>query len=355
MHPVTFTVFHGAGSPFEVIEKDCDIALAEGECLVQLSLATVCGSDLHTISGRRSTPTPCVLGHEGVGRIVAVGPGKDPGLLQRRVTWTLADSCGHCPACQDWHLPQKCRHLKKYGHAAISDGSGLNGTYASHIVLRSGTAVFPLSESVTDRMAVSANCALATMVSATRAIGRDGGTAVIQGAGMLGLLGCSLLRASGWQRVVVVDHNQARLNLVAQFGGEPALSSALTLVGPDAADVVIEATGRPEVIEEGIALLRPGGRYQLVGMVHPDSLLKLTGEVLIRKCLTLQGTHNYSPVDLADAVAFLEGPGQTLPWDQLVSPSLPLSAIEDALALATLGRWARVALDCSQQRFSNVT
>lgn len=172
---------------------------------------------------------------------------------------------------------------------------------------------------------------------------------------MLGLLGCALLRASGWQRVVVVDHNQARLNLVAQFGGEPALSSALSLVGPDTADLVIEATGRPEVIEEGIALLRPGGRYQLVGMVHPDSLLKLTGEVLIRKCLTLQGTHNYSPIDLADAVAFLEGPGQMLPWDQLVSPSLPLSAIEDALALATSGRWARVALDCLQQRFSNVT
>ncbi|SVB71035.1 uncharacterized protein METZ01_LOCUS223889, partial [marine metagenome] len=52
-------------------------SLAPGEVLVALRLATVCGSDLHTIEGRRSEPTPAILGHEGVGEVVRYGPGRD--------------------------------------------------------------------------------------------------------------------------------------------------------------------------------------------------------------------------------------------------------------------------------------
>ena len=75
---------------------------------------------------------PCVLGHEAVGRVIASSrAGVMPG---QRVTWSLADSCGECPACTDYRLPQKCTSLFKYGHAALASGSGLNGGYASHIV-----------------------------------------------------------------------------------------------------------------------------------------------------------------------------------------------------------------------------
>src|ERR1700733_11890542 len=145
-------VFRGAGHPFEIVEKSLDLPLGRGECLVEMSLATICGSDLHTVDGRRHEPVPCVLGHEGVGRIVATGEGRDTGLVGRRVTWTLADSCGVCRACRDWSLPQKCETLFKYGHAPLDSGTGLNGTYASHIVLRAGTTIFPLPDAVTDEM-----------------------------------------------------------------------------------------------------------------------------------------------------------------------------------------------------------
>src|SRR5690606_8004475 len=95
--------------------------LAPGDVLVGISLATVCGSDLHTIAGRRAEPTPCVLGHEAVGIIVASAR---PGFAEgQRVTWSLADHCGRCPACTEWKLPQKCARLFKYGHAALADGS----------------------------------------------------------------------------------------------------------------------------------------------------------------------------------------------------------------------------------------
>jgi putative phosphonate catabolism associated alcohol dehydrogenase len=337
-------VFHGAGQPFEFVERSVEFSLGSGQCLVEILVATVCGSDLHTVDGRRREPVPCVLGHEGVGRVVAVGRDRDAGLAGRRVTWTLADSCGICRACRDWGLPQKCERLFKYGHAPLNEGTGFNGTYASHVVLRAGTAVFPLPDEITDEMAAPANCALATMVASTEPLGSGGQTAVIQGAGLLGLFGCSLLREKGWRRVVVVDTNPARLELAAAFGGEPALNSARNHVAGGGVDAVIEATGRPEVIAEGIELLRPGGHYQLVGLVHPDSRLEVTGEIIIRKCLTIQGMHNYAPRHLGAAVEFLKNRGRRLPWERLVSPPFPLESLEAALTLARSGRWPRVAI-----------
>ena len=211
-------------------------------------------------------------------------------------------------------------------------------------MLRAGTGVIPVPDSVTDAMAAPANCALATMMAATELL-RDGGElAVMQGAGLLGLFGCALLRNRGWQRVVVVDTNSARLELVPKFGGEPALISALDKITAGTVDVVLEATGRPSVIPEGIDLLRPGGRYQWIGMVHPDSRLDLTGEMIIRKCLTIQGTHNYGSRHLAEAVEFLKNRGAALPWDRLVSPPLPLEALDNAIDLARSGQWPRVAI-----------
>lgn len=337
-------VFRGPGQSFELVEQTLDVPLASGECLVEILLATICGSDLHTVDGRRAEPAPCVLGHEGVGRVVAGGPGRGKEWIGRRVTWTLADSCGVCRACRDWSLPQKCERLFKYGHAPLGDGTGFNGTYSSHIVLRAGTAIIPLPDEVTDEMAAPANCALATMIAATEPLRAGGTTAVIQGAGLLGLFGCALLREKGWQRVVVVDNNPARLELVPAFGGEPALNSARAHVAAGTVDAILEATGSAAVVAEGIELLRPGGHYQWVGLVHPDSRLDLTGETIIRKCLTIQGLHNYAPVHLAAAVHFLQIRGRSLPWSRLISPPFPLESLDTAMAAARSGRWPRIAI-----------
>jgi len=234
--------------------------------------------------------------------------------------------------------------LFKYGHASLQDGTGFNGTYASHIVLRAGTTLFPLPDSVTDEMTASANCALATMVAATEPLAVGGETAVVQGAGLLGLFACALLREQGWKRVVVVDTNSNRLELVPAFGGEPALNSARPHVSAGTVNAVIEATGHAAVFAEGIELLRPGGRYQLVGLVHPDSRLEVTGETMIRKCLTLQGSHNYAPRHLGAAVKFLQNRGATLPWNRIVSPPFALDSLAEAVALARSGQWPRVAV-----------
>jgi putative phosphonate catabolism associated alcohol dehydrogenase len=335
-------IFDRAGEPFRFAGLPLPERLSEGEMLVRVTMATICGSDLHTYTGRRQEPTPCVLGHEGVGRVVAAGQGREA-WLERRVSWTSSESCGACRPCAEFDLPQKCVRLFKYGHASLTDGTGLNGCYASHILLRRGTHVVTAPDALSDAAVAPANCALATMAAATEELPRRCSTAVIQGAGLLGIYGCALLRARGVARVVVVDTEPARLALAARFGGEPALLSALESVGAGEADLVIEAAGSPAVVGEGVRLLRPGGHYIFVGMVHPDSALSLTGEAIIRGCLTLRGVHNYGPRHLDAALNFLTQ-NLSLPWDSLVSPPLPLARLDEAFALMATKQWARVAV-----------
>jgi hypothetical protein len=163
--------------------------------------------------------------------------------------------------------------------------------------------------------------------------------AVVQGAGLLGLHGCALLRAAGVERVIVVDTDAARLARVAEFGGEPMRSEE---VPNRAADVVIEAAGVPSIVNEGLRFLRPGGHYLFVGMVHPGSALHITGEAIIRGCVCVRGFHNYAPRHLDMAVAFLTQ--STLPWASLVGPPLSLAQLDEGFALSATRRWARVAI-----------
>ncbi len=254
-------IFDGAARPLRIAERALPERLGPGEVLVEVDLATICGSDLHTLSGRRREATPCILGHEGLGRAVACGAGREA-WLGRRITWTIASSCGACPACVEHGLPQKCRALWKVGHAPLDDGCGWNGTYASHLVLRAGTHLVEVPAEIPDAVAAPANCALATVVAVLEELPRSCRRAVIQGAGMLGLYACALLREAGVARVIVVDVEPRRLEHVAAFGGEAALGSALERCEPDSVDLVVELAGDPTVLAEGLTLLRPGGAYR---------------------------------------------------------------------------------------------
>lgn len=344
-------LFHGPGRPFELQHVPLPESLRAGEVLVEITLATICGSDLHTVEGRRSAPTPCVLGHEAVGRVIASArAGVMPG---QRVTWTLADNCGTCPACTDYGLPQKCHTLFKYGHAAFADGSRLNGGYASHIVLRRGTAVFAVPDDMDDALAAPANCALATIVSVLAELPSPCRTVLVQGGGLLGVYACAMLRRRGIPHVFCCDLSAARLALVPEFGGAPLRADApdwpaareqLRAVAPDGVDLVLEVAGSAAAVPQGVAALRPGGVYVWAGMVHPDTALRLTGEEVVKKCLHVRGVHNYAPPDLAAALRFLAETKDAFPYHKLVSPPLPLEDLAAAIALSQRREWLRVSV-----------
>ena len=338
MNSARVQLFHGPGKPFQMGSAAWPEDLHPGEVLVQISLATICGSDLHTTEGRRSAPTPCILGHEAVGHVVksaraGIGCGQ-------RVTWTLADSCGHCAPCTRWHLPQKCEHLFKYGHAALSDGSGLNGCYASHIVLRPGTQIMTVPDALPDAIAAPANCALATIVNALETLPDPCDSALVQGGGLLGIYACAWLRHQGVREVFCTDLSAQRLASVAEFGGTPVRHGETM----PPVDLVLEVTGSSAVIPDGVKALRPGGHYVWAGMVHPETALDLTGEAVLRKCLTLRGVHNYRPEHLASGLDFLAQKHRLMPFEKLTRPPLSLDQLNEGFDLTRSRQWQRVAI-----------
>lgn len=345
---VQVQVFNKPLTPFQA-EGWVMPALGPGELLVAIELATICGSDLHTYLGHRQEKVPAILGHEAVGRVIQGG--RDGFNVGDRVTWSIADSCGDCTSCTSHYLPQKCTALFKYGHADTSNGTGLNGCYASHIVIRKGTHVVKVPDVLADGVVASANCALATVVNLLSKLPANIESVLVQGAGLLGLYACAMLKEQGVQHVFCVDVKPERLSLVEHFGGTPINGrdykneyQKIADLVPMGVDAVLELAGVASLVPAGIAALRNGGYYGFAGLVHPDSELDITGEQIIRKCLTLYGVHNYAPEHLDKAIQFLEKTISQYPYDKLVSPPYPLEKLDDAFAEAQQQQWCRVAV-----------
>lgn len=344
-------VFLGRGRspPFVTESTRLPAHLSPGQVLVKVELATICGSDLHTLAGTRTTDHPCVLGHEGSGVVAASA--REGVLAGERVTWGVCASCGKCLQCS-LGLENKCKDLLKCGHTVMTSAP-LFGTYSTHTLCPAGTPVVSLPPALTPELAAPINCALATMVNAVSKLpplpppGHPGASvALVQGAGMLGMYASALLRELGFSKVLCVDVNRLRLTRVVEFGATPVHpDQEEEMISTGSVDAVFEVCGNKEVVSQGVRALREGGTYVLVGLVHPDSHLLVTAQALILKCLTVVGVHNYSTRHLHEAVAFLAQHHNRYPFASLLGPTYPLSDFRNAVDVARSGQFFRVAVN----------
>lgn len=330
----------GVGRPFSIRTHRVPAGLGPGEILVGIDLATVCGSDLHTVSGRRPGPAPGVLGHEQVGTVIATGDGVAvrPG---QRVVWSVTASCGHCVRCLR-DMPQKCLALRKYGHEPLDEKRPLIGGFATHNVLMPGTTVVVVPDDVPDEVASPAACATATVAAVLAAAGdiRAGARILVAGAGMLGLTAVAMVAQKG-AYVIAVDPNQARREQAIRFGA--AEVSAGSVKYPDI-DVAVELSGAPAAVRTALDSLTVGGTLVLAGSVSPGPAVDLDPERVVRGLLTIIGVHNYRPADLRAAVNFLAAHHRTYPFAGLVEGRHPLDRIDDAFRAAGNGSAPRQAV-----------
>lgn len=353
-------VFVGAGESFRVEDVLSPLPRA-GEALVEIEMCTICGSDLHTIEGRRPLSGPMVLGHEILGRVAQLpksGVVSDvfgtPLKIGDRVTWSLHAYCGQCFWCNN-RLSPKCEQLFKYGHEPISDTIPMTGGFATHCQLRPGTAIVRVPEQMDARLACPANCATATVAAAFRQVEDCRGRCVlIFGAGMLGLTGVAWASEAGAESIVVVDPNRERAALAMQLGAtvvcqDVAIAQQEVQGGTAGrgADASFDFCGHPDAVLGAIHLLRTGGQAVLVGAVFPTESISLSPEMVVRKCLRICGVHNYLAEDLVAALRFLERTGGKYPLASLVSATYELSEIARAVQHAASGTAVRVAVTSS--------
>lgn len=350
--------FHGTGTPFEICE--IPVTITPDNILVRVSLSTICGSDLHTVSGRRGADTPCVLGHEIVGTIAAPtrlrSATGEPLNEGERVTWSLMASCGACDYCTHRNLPQKCNTLFKYGHARSEGSDALSGGFASHIQLHPGTAIYHIPDSMSDGEAAPVNCAFATVVNGLNTIGtHPNESAVIHGAGMLGIYAACYLREQDYNIVAIVDINEERLQIAKRFGATHTfnpdknsiaeIDTALkSLTNGRGVDLGVEVSGATSGLPNLVTWSAIGGRVLTLGYVYPNAHTSIDAHQIVTKCVTLRGVHNYHYTALGTALSFVEENRDRYPFAELIGKTYPLTDINAAFEHAMRQDEIRIAI-----------
>lgn len=344
----TAMVWLGPGLPHEATAVPC-VELGEGELLVEVELATVCGSDAHTVAGSRPAPTPLVLGHEFVGRVVGLGPtpvtAVDGTVLTAgdRVVWSLVASCGNCDRCRRG-LPQKCRSAQKYGHETLVRGWELTGGFATHVHLRRGTAVMRVPETAPAELLAPVACGGATAWASLRAAAAVtelvGARVLVSGAGLIGLCVSAMATDRG-AVVTLADPAPLRRELAESFGAAAVVEPAA--VSPEGFDVVVEASGAAGAVVTALSAVDTGGVVVLVGSVLPTPPVALDPERVVRGLLTVRGVHNYVPGDLVEATNWVLDRASRYPLADLVAETVPLRDLD--LAIARAGGAVRIGVD----------
>lgn len=345
-------VFDSANQPLQL--RNIGIpTLGPDEVLVRIDACTVCGSDLHTISGARQEKTPTILGHEIVGTIAEIGA---DGVVDTsgnalapgdRVTWSICLSCHRCDRCHRG-LPQKCRELKKVGHELLTGDQGLLGGFAESIVLPRSASLFRLESEPADEIMCPANCATATTISAFRRITQiKDRSLLVMGAGLLGLTAVAIAAVRGARHITVVDPDERRTRLASEFTAHQTFASldALASQAPNTLfDIIMDFSGASPAIEQALPLAAMAAEIVLVGSVLPSPACRLDPEWVVRNLIRLHGVHNYTPADLQEAIQFLQQQGNKFPFAGLVEKSFPLEKINEAIAYAQKHRPIRIMI-----------
>jgi threonine dehydrogenase-like Zn-dependent dehydrogenase len=337
--------------PLETRRYPIPEGLAPGEVLVRVEMAGICGTDVHLWLGQLAIPLPVILGHETVGRVEQIGAGLAtdwrgcPVSVGDRITWASSIVCGECYYCRVKRQPTRCLFRKAYGISYCADDQPhLRGGYAEYILLRSGTAIFRIPDSLQPESVLGAGCALTTALHGLeRAPVKLGDVVVIQGTGPVGLAVLALARESGASKVILIGGPEHRLHLARRFGADEVISIedakdadarrklALEYTGTYGADVVIECVGHPSAVAEGFDLCCDGGAYLVLGQYANAGDVAINPHTITRKQLSVVGSWGFEPRHVDQALRLLEGTDWKYRFADEVTHTFPLEHASEAL------------------------
>jgi L-iditol 2-dehydrogenase len=265
-------------------------AVGAGEVLIRVGACGICGSDVHGYdgsSGRRIPPI--VMGHEAAGRIAAVGAGVTGLTEGDRVTFDSTIYCGACAYCRRGEV-NLCDHRQVLG-VSCGDYSRA-GAFAEFVVVPA-RVVYKLPESISFAEAAMLEAVAVAIHAVSLAEISAESTALVVGAGTIGVLILQALRAAGCRRVFVSDVDATRLKMAKELGADVLSANEDTVVrilqrtGGVGVDVAMEAVGRNETVSAAIASVRKGGTVVLVGNISPEVTLPL--QKVVTRQIRLQG------------------------------------------------------------------
>ena len=263
------------------------------EVLVRVAACGICGSDVHGYDGStgRRIP-PLVMGHEAAGTIAAVGSEVNGFAERDRVTFDSTVYCGVCDFCRKGEV-NLCNNRQVIGVSCAEFKRA--GAFAEYVIVPA-RIVYRLPDALSFEEAAMLE-AVSVALHAVHVSELEGGeTALVIGAGMIGLLLLQSARVAGCSRVFVADVDATRLKLAADLGADETVEATgaelvqeiLRFTEGLGVDVVFEAVGRNGTVAGAIDCVRKGGKVTLVGNIVPEISLPL--QKVVSRQIRLQGS-----------------------------------------------------------------
>lgn len=264
-----------------------------GEVLVRVEACGICGSDVHGYdgsSGRRIPPI--VMGHEAAGTVAAVGAGVADVREGDRVTFDSTVYCGECEYCRRGEM-NLCERRQVLG---VSTPEYRRAGAFAEFVLVPDRIVHRLPEEVAFPEAAMIEPLAVAVHAVSISEVPENGTALVMGAGMIGLLVLQALRDAGCLRVYVADIDDSRLELARQLGAANVINAKTAdtvtevrrLTEGAGVDVALEAVGSTPTVKAAIESVRKGGIVTLIGNIAPAVEIPL--QMVVSREIRLQGS-----------------------------------------------------------------
>ena len=363
---ITAAVAHAPHADFALETLDLAAPGAD-EVLVAIAGVGLCHTDIVFRDQFVPFPLPAVLGHEGAGVVVAVGPGVTKVVPGDTVVLGFA-SCGTCPRCAD-HLPSYCREFVARNYAGVRpcgtsplsrDGVPVAGaffgqsSFASHALADQRNVVKVDATGLDLAILGPLGCGLQTGAGAVlRAMDcPPGSTIAVFGGGPVGLAGVMAAHHRGCARIILIEPVAARRAIARDLGAteviDPAtgdVAAALRALVPEGVDFALETSGQVAVAQAALASLASRGMLGLVGVPpRPDDALSLNLAAAITYGQRIIGIiEGDSDLDgfIPELIA-LHRAGR-FPFNRLIS-TFPLARINHAIAAQHQGECIKAVL-----------
>lgn len=295
--------------------------------LLGLLRSGICGTDVHIAEGRLAIPAPFIPGHEFVGTVRALGPRAKTDALGQplregdTVMACVAKPCGHCFNCAQ----DETASCLAFGVTYLKDPDHSPHFFGGYgeVLYHPAAGLLRVPQGL-DLDAVSAfPCAGPTVIRAMDFAGQlaKGELVVVQGAGPVGLFAVAWAAKAGCTVVSIASgSNPRRMALARKLGAQVVLDYRKTTVDErrarvlkiaaklkrgDGADVVVEASGVPSAIPEGLGLVRTLGRYLVPGQYSASGGVEIQPQLITFKAIKIVGSGQYKVSDLRTYLRFL--------------------------------------------------
>jgi len=241
-----------------------------GDVVIEVKACGICGSDVHGMdgsSGRRQPPV--IMGHEAAGVIAEVGSAVTGWAVGEAVTFDSTIYCGTCRHCRRGEI-NLCDNRRVLGVSC--DDYRQDGAFAEyvkvpeHILYRLPDGMAPTHGAMVEPVSIALHAVRRTPVDL-------GDSAVVVGAGMIGLLVVQALLAAGCETVIAIDLDDGRLSLASTLGATHTINAregdvaarVKELTEGRGADIAVEAVGASATVLQAVEVVRKGGHVTLVG------------------------------------------------------------------------------------------